>query len=343
MPRPKSQGSDSKGPDSKAPEARRPGSPTPQGWSRAGTPEEENLERSKRAERAEARRASESTAERAPATTPDELKDAARGERLQKVLAEAGVASRRACEALIEAGEVTVNGHLVTELPLWVDRTRDHIIVRGTRLRFPEHFTYVMLYKPRGVITTNDDPEGRTRAIDLIKHPSRARLFPIGRLDQETSGLLLLTNDGELANRLMHPRHGAQKFYEVTVKGAVEESALEKLRKGLFLFDRRRGTASRTQGAKLEIIRRDRDRTRFRLELSEGRNRQIRRMLAQMGHPVRKLRRVQMGPLKLRGLQPGQWRDLLPEEVKLLKKAVKGGKRRAPNRKSESESSGDRM
>ncbi|TVQ56122.1 MAG: rRNA pseudouridine synthase [Phycisphaerales bacterium] len=310
--------------------------PTPQGWSDAKT---RDAERTERNERPEAPNAPASKSKHSTATIPDELKDDSRGERLQKVLAEAGVASRRACEELIEAGEVTVNGHLITELPVWVDRTRDHIDVRGTRLRFPEKFTYVMLYKPRGVITTNDDPEGRTRAIDLVKHPSRARLFPIGRLDQETSGLLLLTNDGDLTNKLMHPKHGAQKFYEVTVKGAVEEAALEKLRKGLFLFDRRKGAASRTQGAKLEIIKRDRNRTRFRLELSEGRNRQIRRMLAQMGHPVRKLRRIQMGPLKLRGLQPGQWRDLLPEEIKLLKHAVETGKRRPSRQKTRSKAS----
>lgn len=261
-----------------------------------------------------------------PGAGAEALKDASRGERLQKVLAEAGIASRRACETLIEEGQVSVNGRVVTDLPVWVDPKQDRINVRGKRLRFPESHVYVMLFKPRGIVSTNDDPEGRKKAIDLVKHPTRARLFPVGRLDMDSSGLLLLTTDGELANRLTHPRHGIHKTYEVTVKGAVDEQTVKKLEAGLFLPDKERGRGRKTAKSRLEIIKRDRDRTRLRMELREGRNRQIRRMMAQVGHGVKKLRRVQMGPLKLKGLRPGQWRDLLPEEVKALRKAAGVGR-----------------
>ena len=248
--------------------------------------------------------------------------DDARGPRLQKVLAEAGVASRRDCEELIEAGEVTVNGHVVDQLPAWVDPHKDHIVVGGRRIRQQTNHVYVMLFKPRGVVSTNDDPEGRKRAIDLVSYP-KARLYPVGRLDIESSGLLLLTNDGELANRLTHPSHGVHKVYEITVDGGLDEHDVKRLENGLFLHDRKRSErARRTAQSSLKLIKKDRDRTRLRMELGEGRNRQIRRMMAQLGHKVRKLRRVQMGPLKLKGLQPGQWRELLPNELAALRKAA---------------------
>jgi len=241
---------------------------------------------------------------------------------LQKVLADAGVASRRDCEALIVGGEVTVNGHLVKQLPAWVDPHKDHIAVSGRHIRQQTQHVYVMLFKPRGVVSTNDDPEGRKRAIDLVQFP-KARLYPVGRLDIESSGLLILTNDGELANRLTHPSHGVHKVYEITVEGALDEKDVKRLESGLFLHDRRRSErAKRTMQSSLKLIKKDRDRTRLRMELGEGRNRQIRRMMAQLGHKVKKLRRVQMGPLKLRGLQPGQWRELLPAELAALQKAA---------------------
>ncbi len=262
----------------------------------------------------------------APAAPQHEFTDASRGPRLQKVLAEAGVGSRRACEELIEEGRVRVNGHLVNTLPAWVDPVRDHITVDGRRIKTHEPHVYIMLFKPRGVVSTNYDPEGRKRAIDLVKHPSRARLYPVGRLDMDSSGLLLLTNDGELANRLTHPRHGVHKLYEVTISGALDEDEVKKLERGLFLNEQRvsRGAkpGAKTLPVRLTLLRRARDRTRVLMELSEGRNRQIRRMMAKVGHNVKKLRRVQMGPLKLRGLQPGQWRELTPAELKALRKAA---------------------
>lgn len=266
---------------------------------------------------------------KSPAAPKHRFADASRGDRLQKVLAEAGVASRRACEELIEAGEVTVNGEIVKSLPAWADPRKDHIKVRGRLIRSQTPPVYVMLFKPRGTVTTNADPEGRVRAIDLVKHSSRVRLFPVGRLDIESSGLLLLTNDGELANLMTHPRYHLSKVYEVTVKGALDEAAVKRLERGLFLHDPKSREASRTQQSRLTLLRKARDRTRMLMELREGRNRQIRRMMAQLGHPVKKLRRVQMGPLKLKGLRPGQWRDLTPQEVIELKRAAERQEKRA--------------
>ena len=253
--------------------------------------------------------------------------DDSRGPRLQKVLAEAGVGSRRACEALIEAGEVTVNGHVVNSLPAWVDPARDHIKVGGRRIGRVEKPVYVMLYKPRGVVCTNRDPEGRRRAIDLVRLPSRPRLYPVGRLDADSSGLLLLTNDGQLANRLTHPRYGVQKAYEVTVEGSLDEEAVKKLESGIFLSERRaskgRKPGRKTRRSKLTLMKRGRDRTLLLMELREGRNREVRRMMLRVGHKVKKLRRVRMGPLKLAGLKPGQWRELAPGELAALRRAAK--------------------
>ncbi|MBG83761.1 MAG: pseudouridine synthase [Phycisphaerae bacterium] len=249
-----------------------------------------------------------------------DFRDASRGERIQKVLASAGLGSRRSCEELISEGVVRVNGHLVADLPAWVDPDQDRITVRGKAIRQRTARTYVMLFKPRGTICTNDDPEGRTRAIDLIKHPSKARLFPVGRLDQDSSGLLLMTDDGELAQKLTHPSHEVARTYEIIVKGRVEESDISRLRRGIFLSDGR--TAKRASAERLQILRRDRDRTRMRLILREGRNRQIRRMLARLGFPVKKLQRTAMGTLNLKGLQPGQWRDLTTSELRALRRAT---------------------
>lgn len=251
-----------------------------------------------------------------------DYQDKSRGERLQKVLAEAGVGSRRACEDLIEQGLVTINGETVTDLPAWVDPAKDRIIVNGKRIKTAEAPVYIMLFKPRGTVSTNADPEGRPRAIDLIDHPDKPRLYPVGRLDIDSSGLLLLTNDGELANRLTHPRYGIHKVYEVTVRGALNAEDVARLEDGIFLHDRKRGRGTKTRPVRLKFLKRDRERTRMLMELREGRNRQIRRMMLQLGHPVKKLRRLQMGPLKLKGLAMGEWRPLTATEVAMLKKAA---------------------
>lgn len=252
-------------------------------------------------------------------------------ERLQRVLARAGIGSRRACEQLIEDGEVRVNGQVVDRLPVFVDLARDRITVRDRALRFREDHVYVMLFKPRGVLSTNEEQAGRRRAVDLVHHHSKARLFAVGRLDVDSSGLLLLTSDGELANRLTHPRYGVHKSYEVTVDGRIEPEELARLERGVFLQDRHtthgRRAGRRTSRSRLSIIKASRDRTRLLMELHEGRNRQIRRMMLFIGHKVRKLRRVSLGPLKLRGLRVGEWRDLTPAEVKALRRTADIGEK----------------
>jgi pseudouridine synthase len=255
-------------------------------------------------------------------TRPSQPDPRPQGVRLHKVLADAGVASRRACERLIAQGAVEVNGAAVTALPAWVDPARDRITVHGRRVRAPERLVYVMLFKPRGVECTSAADLPRRRAIDLVNHPSGLRLFPVGRLDVDSSGLLILTTDGELANRLTHPRYHLPKLYEVLVRGLLDEQAVERLKEGLYLNERDR-PGGRTAPAGLTMLKRDRGRTRMLIELREGRNRQIRRVMARLGHPVKRLRRVQVGPLKLKGLRVGEWRELTRGELSALKRAAR--------------------
>jgi len=264
----------------------------------------------------------------------DPLRDASRGVRLQKALAEAGVGSRRRCEELIESGAVAVNDRVVDTLPAWVDPQRDRLTVDGAPVRGAERRVYVMLNKPRRTVTSLDDPEGRRDIADLVDHPASARLFPVGRLDYDTTGLLLLTNDGELANRLTHPRYGVDKTYRAVVKGCLDDDALATLRRGVYLARRRQGRtvgAERAAPADVRLVRRERDRTILDITLTEGRNRQVRRMLAHLDRPVRKLKRIRMGPLNLKGLRTGEWRELTRDELRELRRvagrAAAGAKR----------------
>ncbi len=263
--------------------------------------------------------------------------DAGSRVRLQRVMADAGVAARRACEDLIRGGQVEGNGELVTDLPVFVDPSEDKITIDGRPLPRPERHIYVMLHKPRRTLTTAKDEDdlagggdggsGRRTVLDLVDHPARARLFPVGRLDYDTTGLVLLTNDGELANRLTHPRYEVHKTYRAVVKRRMDEEAVEALRNGLYLADRREGRttgASRTAGVDLEIVRYLGQNTVLDITLREGRNRQVRRMLAQVGCPVKKLTRIKMGPLSLKGVGLGAWRELTAKEVRSLRKAAKG-------------------
>lgn len=245
--------------------------------------------------------------------------DASRGVRIQKVLASAGYASRRKCEEAISQGLVRVNGHRIDALPAWIDPAQDRIEVDGRVLPTQQTKVYVMLFKPKGVVTTADDPEGRPSVVDLIEHPSGARLYPVGRLDMDSSGLLLMTNDGEMANRLTHPRYEMHKGYEVTVRGSLGPEEVRRLEAGIFLPEKR-SPGGRAQASTLRVQSRGADSTILYMELREGRNRQIRRMLLDLGHPVRKLRRTRMGPLELRGLAVGAWRDLTGPEIGLLKR-----------------------
>src|SRR5438067_13631163 len=220
-------------------------------------------------------------------------------ERLQKVLAARGVASRRAAEELIQGGRVSVDGRVVLELGTKVDPGRATIKVDGRALPRPRP-TYVLLNKPRGYVTTASDPEGRRTVYDLLD--LRERVFPVGRLDMDSEGLLLLTNDGELANRLAHPRYHVAKEYLATVDGTPGENDLRALRAGVELDD------GRTAPAEVEVLGNARGRTQLRVVLHEGRNRQVRRMLEAVGHPVRDLQRTAYGPLRLGRLKEGDWR-----------------------------------
>ena len=229
--------------------------------------------------------------------------------RLQKVLAQAGVASRRASEELIAAGRVAVNGTVAT-LGDKVDPEADLIEVDGAAIGTRSGLVHYLLNKPSGVISTADDPQGRATVVDLV--PSEPRVFPVGRLDAETEGLLLLTNDGELAHRLTHPSFGIDKEYLAEVEGTPSRGALRRLREGVQLDD------GMTAPAQVSLV----DDHLLRITIHEGRNRQVRRMCEAVRHPVVRLVRTRIGPLAERQLTPGEWRALTRDEVRELERAV---------------------
>ncbi len=242
-------------------------------------------------------------------------------ERLQKILSTAGIASRRAAEAYIVQGRVSVNGETVTELGTKADPDADDIRVDGRRLKPPRRRRYILLYKPRGYITSRSDPQRRPTVIDLLgKGGVREYVYPVGRLDYESEGLLLLTNDGELAATLTHPSHGVAREYEARVRGVPDRHAVERLRKGIVLDGRV------TSPAEVEIRRVMESRAApdavLSITIHEGRNRQVRRMCEAIGHPVVRLRRVRIGPISDPGIRPGEFRDLDPKEVAALRKAA---------------------
>ena len=233
------------------------------------------------------------------------------GERLQKYLARSGVASRRAAERLIVEGRVRVNEELVDTPGTSVVAGRDRVEVDGCEVVPREALRYVVLHKPRGVVSTASDPRGRPTVVDLIR--AEERLYPVGRLDWDSEGLLILTNDGDLAFRLTHPRHAVEKEYRVLVSGEVSEQALSRLRTGVPL------DGSLTAPAEVVIAAREGGSSWLRIVLHEGRNRQIRRMVEQVGLRVARLIRTRVGSLQLGSLGPGEWRDLRPSEVARLR------------------------
>jgi len=254
-----------------------------------------------------------------PSVAPYRQKE--RGERLQKVLAEAGVAARRECERLVLEGAVTVNGKTIDSLPAWVDPEQDKIEVYGKPLRRAEKHIYIMLFKPRGTVCTNSDPEGRTRAIDLVNHPSKPRLYCVGRLDLDASGLVLLTNDGEFANRLTHPRYGVAKGYDLTVDGRLDAAAIAAIERKI--LPRSKPAVPGEAKSSLRLMATDATKSTLHLELREHRNLQLRELMLAVGHPVKKLRRTSFGPLKLKGLAVGEWRELTGKEIASLRKSAK--------------------
>jgi pseudouridine synthase len=255
-------------------------------------------------------------------------------ERLQKILSSAGVASRRAAEVLIQDGRVTLNGRTVTELGTKADPEADDVRVDGRRVKPARHRRYILLYKPRGYLTTRSDPQQRPTVIDLLtKGGVREYVYPVGRLDYDSEGLLLLTSDGDLAARLTHPRHGVPREYEARVRGVPARRELERLSRGLIVEGRRTAPAAVT----LEkiITGEDGEQAVLSFVLREGRNRQVRNMCEAIGHPVVRLKRVRIGPISDERIRPGEFRDLTPREIALLKRSAdreEAGGRRAAER-----------
>lgn len=246
-------------------------------------------------------------------------------ERLQKLMAQADLGSRRACETIIAAGRVSVNGR-VAKLGDKADPAVDTVLVDGRPLWATPRagdapLIYIALNKPRGVLSSLEDEmeQGRVTVRDLIPIAG-AHIYPVGRLDKPSEGLILMTNDGELAHRLTHPRYGHEKVYDVTVEGRVTDRTLEQWRRGVILDGRI------TAPAPIEVIERTAETTRLRIILREGRKRQIRRIAAALGHPVRQLIRERIGPLSLGELKPGEWRYLTAAEVRELRDSAAGGR-----------------
>ena len=259
------------------------------------------------------------------------------GDRLQKIIAQAGIVSRRKAEEFITAGRVQVNGKIVTELGTRADITKDHIRVDGKLLQGPEKQRYYMLNKPRGYVTTLDDPQKRPTVMQLMAKPKagphgdQVRLYPVGRLDYLSEGLLLMTNDGELANKLSKAAAGVEKTYLVKTSGVPPDSGLDQIRRGI-VIDRgrldevRAGRRDRivTAPAKVEMVRGG-DNPWYEVTLTEGRNRQLRKMFEEIGHHVEKIRRIGYGALRL-DVPPGEFRELTMGEVMALERAAAGRK-----------------
>ncbi len=233
---------------------------------------------------------------------------------MQKVLAAAGVASRRRCEELILDGVVCVNRKVVDKLPAFADPEKDVITVNGREIRAALK-VYFLLNKPKGVICTNSDPQGRKKAIDIVK--TRERIFCVGRLDIDSTGIIILTNDSELTNRLTHPRYGLAKTYVVSIRDEVGGEQIEKLKKGIWLAE------GKTNRASVKILKRSHKQSSIEITIREGLNRQVRRMFAKVGLLVKSLKRTRIGKIDTWGLGVGKYRELNSSEIAYLKKATR--------------------
>lgn len=234
-------------------------------------------------------------------------------QRLQKILAASGIDSRRKCETLILEHAVSVNGEIVNELPAFADPEKDDIRVDGQRIKQTKK-VYFLLNKPKGVICTSSDPQKRQKAVDLVDCPER--VVCVGRLDIDTTGAIILTNDSELVNRLTHPKYELPKTYQIVVRGRVEGADVEKLKKGVWLAE------GKTQGAAVKIIRRSHAETTLQVVISQGLNRQIRRMFSQLGYKVKLLKRTQIGDIVLKGIAAGNYKRLTKPQLAYLKRAT---------------------
>jgi len=236
--------------------------------------------------------------------------------RINKYLSQCGVASRRTADEMIFQGRVAVNGHVIAKPGVVIDEENDQVAVDGKPVGLVVTYTYVLLNKPAGVISSVTDPQGRKTVTQMLKSVD-ARVYPVGRLDLDTEGLLLLTDDGELAHRLTHPRYEVTKVYEATVAGQFDQADAARIEKGVILDDGATGHAE-----KVEIIRKNTRSSEIRLVLAEGRKREVKQLCAAVGHPVRSLRRIAFATLQDERLGVGQWRELTPEEVASLRKLV---------------------
>lgn len=264
----------------------------------------------------------------APQDSPsheDDAPDSPRLVRLNKYLADHGIASRRKCDELIAKGKITVDGEIVTELGTKVDPSVQQVDVDGVVLR-PERteLKYYLQHKPKGVVCTNERREARLRAIDLISDPAKGRIYTVGRLDEESTGLILLTNDGEFANRIAHPRYGVTKTYLVKLRGRIEGEAIEKVKQGVRLSE------GWTAPAFVKVLKRTTEWSLLTVTLNEGKNREVRRMFAAVGYNVLQLRRTHIGTLSDRTLREGKWRPLLRMEVQELLAQSKASGAAAP-------------
>jgi len=253
--------------------------------------------------------------QRARSSPPEPVAETEAGPpvRLNKLLADHGIASRRQADLLIAAGKVTVDGEPATALGLRVDPGRQRVEIDGVVLKSREaRRRYYLLNKPSGVVCTNEPRETRPRAVDLITDPRKGRIYTVGRLDEDSLGLILLTNDGEFANRIMHPRYGVPKTYLVKVRGEIDDAALLKVREGVQLSE------GRTSGARILVERRGPNHSLLTVTIQEGMNREIRRAFAKVGYKVLELRRTRIGPVTDRRLKTGRWRELEPEEIQAL-------------------------
>lgn len=269
---------------------------------------------------------------RKPATRSTAASSTTGPQRLQRVMASAGVGSRRECEIIIEEGRVEVDGQVVVTLGTKVDPEKQKISVDGERLKV-QRLQYFMLNKPPGIVSTASDPSGRLRVIDLIK--TNLRVYNVGRLDQSSEGMILVTNDGELANRLTHPRYGIEKKYLVQVDGCPSRSALRQLEEGMYLAAEGKHKAVKAKAVQVKFVKRLKSTAWLEIVLDEGRNREIRRLLARIGHKVRTLRRIGIGPLRLGEVPLGAHRELTTAELKALRKAVENivAKKKKPVKK----------
>ncbi|WP_081578382.1 pseudouridine synthase, partial [Singulisphaera acidiphila] len=237
-------------------------------------------------------------------------------ERLQKILAHAGIGSRRACEDVIRQGRVTVDGKVVKELGTKVDSRQAKIAVDGQVIHL-ERMVYYAVSKPKGYVSTNNDPAGRPRVVDILPEIPQ-RVYTVGRLDEMSTGLILLTNDGELANKLAHPKFGVEKLYRVIVAGTPERETLDKLVDGVWLAE------GKVRARRVRVVGKKGQATILEMVLAEGKNREVRRMLAQLGHKVMSLTRIAVGPITLKGLAFGEYRPLSQNEVEMLHRIASG-------------------